>query len=186
MRLPSHAADAPPRVSAGQGVSGARPSALVSTRRGQPSNHRYPARSEPDAGTDHANYADFGPTLACEKLAERHGIHLGSRRSGNGCWLTASGATGGSGSSRCTSRAIAGTASANSCRSTAPSMVVRGPRPAVHALGVRRRRDEPSYAPAFRADRVRPLTSSKPRGLPAAPRKPWRSTPTSTACSGQP
>ncbi|EIM30757.1 hypothetical protein MicloDRAFT_00006600 [Microvirga lotononidis] len=24
-----------------------------------------------------ANYADFGPTLACEKLAERHGISLG-------------------------------------------------------------------------------------------------------------
>jgi hypothetical protein len=24
-----------------------------------------------------ASYADFGPTLACEKLAERHGIGLG-------------------------------------------------------------------------------------------------------------
>ncbi|MFK4535116.1 hypothetical protein ABIA00_003299 [Bradyrhizobium ottawaense] len=24
-----------------------------------------------------ANYADFGPTLAAEKLSERHGVHLG-------------------------------------------------------------------------------------------------------------
>src|SRR4051794_17151773 len=50
------------------------PSALVSTRRGQPSNHRYPAALRTEAlGLITANYADFGPTLACEKLAERHG-----------------------------------------------------------------------------------------------------------------
>src|SRR4051812_21803192 len=54
------------------------PSALVSTRRGQPSNHRYPAALRTETlGLITANYADFGPTLACEKLAERHGIHLG-------------------------------------------------------------------------------------------------------------
>src|SRR3954465_697440 len=53
-------------------------SALVSTRRGQPSNHRYPAALRTETlGLITANYADFGPTLACEKLAERHGIHLG-------------------------------------------------------------------------------------------------------------
>src|SRR3954469_2448319 len=54
------------------------PSALVSTRRGKPSNRRYPAALRTEAlGLITANYADFGPTLACEKLAERHGIHLG-------------------------------------------------------------------------------------------------------------
>jgi hypothetical protein len=29
-------------------------------------------------------YCDFGPTLAAEKLAELHGIHLRARHSGNG------------------------------------------------------------------------------------------------------
>src|SRR3954454_11526080 len=54
------------------------PSALVSTRRGKPSNRRYPAALRTEAlGLIKANYPDFGPTLACEKLAERHGLHLG-------------------------------------------------------------------------------------------------------------
>ena len=54
------------------------PSALVSTRRGKPSNRSYPAALRTETlGLITANYADFGPTLACEKLAERHGIHLG-------------------------------------------------------------------------------------------------------------
>src|SRR3954466_6800206 len=54
------------------------PSGLVSTRRGQPSNHRYPVALRTETlGLIPAHYADFGPTLACEKLAEQHGIHLG-------------------------------------------------------------------------------------------------------------
>jgi hypothetical protein len=54
------------------------PQALVSTRRGKPSNRRYPAAVRTEAlALIKANYADFGPTLACEKLAERHGIGLG-------------------------------------------------------------------------------------------------------------
>ena len=54
------------------------PKALVSTRRGKPSNRRYPASVRTEAlALIKANYADFGPTLACEKLAERHGIGLG-------------------------------------------------------------------------------------------------------------
>jgi len=53
------------------------PAALVS-RRGKPSNRSYPAvlRSEVLA-LIRAHHADFGPTLACEKLTERHGIDLG-------------------------------------------------------------------------------------------------------------
>jgi hypothetical protein len=54
------------------------PVALVSTRRGKPSNRSYPAALRTEAlALIKANYPDFGPTLACEKLAERHGIHLG-------------------------------------------------------------------------------------------------------------
>ena len=51
---------------------------LVSRRRGRPSNRRY---SEPVRGsmlaTIRERYADFGPTLAAEKLAEVHGLRLG-------------------------------------------------------------------------------------------------------------
>ena len=50
---------------------------LVSKKRGQASNRRL------DEGTKRlsieligTHYRDFGPTLACEKLAERHGIRL--------------------------------------------------------------------------------------------------------------
>jgi hypothetical protein len=54
------------------------PAALVSRRRGKPSNRSYPAAVRTEAlALITANYADFGPTLACEKLAERHGINLG-------------------------------------------------------------------------------------------------------------
>jgi Winged helix-turn helix len=54
------------------------PAALVSSRRGKPSNRSYPAALRTEVlALITANYADFGPTLACEKLSERHGIHLG-------------------------------------------------------------------------------------------------------------
>ncbi len=54
------------------------PAALISKKRGKPSNRSYPPvlRSEALALIK-ANYADFGPTLAAEKLSERHGLHLG-------------------------------------------------------------------------------------------------------------
>jgi len=48
---------------------------LVSGKRGRPSN-----RKLPDGGREHAldlvraRYADFGPTLACEKLVEQHDL----------------------------------------------------------------------------------------------------------------
>src|SRR5499427_9303964 len=54
------------------------PTALVSRRRGRPSNRCYPAvlRMEVVA-IIRERYSDFGPTLAGEKLSELHGIHLG-------------------------------------------------------------------------------------------------------------
>jgi transposase-like protein len=50
---------------------------LVSKKRGRPSNRRYPEafrNTVLDIVREH--YHDFGPTLACEKLAERHGIGI--------------------------------------------------------------------------------------------------------------
>ncbi len=53
------------------------PEALVSRRRGQPSNRCYPTMLRTEVlDIIKARYSDFGPTLAAEKLAERHGIHL--------------------------------------------------------------------------------------------------------------
>jgi hypothetical protein len=51
---------------------------LVSRRRGRPSNRRYPdVVREAALAAIRARYADFGPTLAAEKLAEIHDLRLG-------------------------------------------------------------------------------------------------------------
>jgi hypothetical protein len=53
------------------------PAALVSGRRGKRSNRSYAAALRMEViGIIRARYADFGPTLAGEKLAELHGIDL--------------------------------------------------------------------------------------------------------------
>ena len=51
---------------------------LVSRKRGHPSNHQLaPGIAERALGLIRERYPDFGPTLACEKLTERHGLTLG-------------------------------------------------------------------------------------------------------------
>lgn len=52
-------------------------SGLLTRQRGQPSNHQLPP-GQADAAMRivRQRYADFGPTLACEKLRECHGITL--------------------------------------------------------------------------------------------------------------
>jgi hypothetical protein len=53
------------------------PEALVSRRRGRPSNRCYPITLRAEViGIIRERYSDFSPTLAAEKLAELHGIHL--------------------------------------------------------------------------------------------------------------
>jgi Winged helix-turn helix len=53
------------------------PGALVSRKRGRPSNRCYASALRAAAiGIIRERYSDFGPTLAAEKLAELHGIHL--------------------------------------------------------------------------------------------------------------
>lgn len=50
---------------------------LISRHRGQPSNNRIAHKKRQKViNLLHSRYADFGPTLACEKLAERHGLEL--------------------------------------------------------------------------------------------------------------
>src|SRR3981081_2085831 len=53
------------------------PRALVSRRRGRPGHRCYrPALLAEGIGIIRERYSDFGPTLAAEKLAELHEIHL--------------------------------------------------------------------------------------------------------------
>jgi hypothetical protein len=52
--------------------------ALISKKRGQPSNRQTPASLKAQAlAVIRERYADFGPTLAAEKLRELHGITIG-------------------------------------------------------------------------------------------------------------
>ena len=54
------------------------PSALTSKRRGKPSNRSHPAIVRTEAlALIRAQYVDFGPTLAAEKLRESHDLKLG-------------------------------------------------------------------------------------------------------------
>lgn len=53
------------------------PAGLVSSRRGQPSNRELSIDVRAQAmALVRERYADFGPTLACEKLRECHGVVL--------------------------------------------------------------------------------------------------------------
>lgn len=53
------------------------PAGLVSRKRGRPSNRRTPAAvREHIVELVRSRYADFGPTLACEKLVELHGVKV--------------------------------------------------------------------------------------------------------------
>jgi len=53
------------------------PAGLVSRKRGRASNHQLePGIAERATALIRERYADFGPTLACEKLRERHGLSL--------------------------------------------------------------------------------------------------------------
>ena len=95
---------------------------LLSKRRGRPSNHRLPAEVRTLAlSIVREQYADFGPTLAAEKLAQHHGCSV-SRETLRG-WMIADGLwqTVGIVCPRRISRAGGAIAWANWCRSTARS-----------------------------------------------------------------
>lgn len=53
------------------------PPGIVSKKRGKPSNHRLsPDVADIALKLIRSRYSDFGPTLACEKLREVHGLYL--------------------------------------------------------------------------------------------------------------
>ncbi len=63
---------------------------LVSRRRGKPANNAFPAQTRQEIlDLVRAHYADFGPTLACEKLQEVHHYRLSSETLRK--WMTAEG-----------------------------------------------------------------------------------------------
>ncbi|WP_084883124.1 helix-turn-helix domain-containing protein [Vibrio sp. qd031] len=52
-------------------------SSLAHSSRGRPSNRRYPDEFRSEVLTIiRAQYADFSPTFACEKLTEQHTLHF--------------------------------------------------------------------------------------------------------------
>lgn len=64
--------------------------AFASSRRGRPANNRIDEETRCKAlDLIRCHYSDFGPTLATEKLAERHHIHLSLETVRN--WMTADG-----------------------------------------------------------------------------------------------
>ena len=96
------------------------PVALVSRKRGRPSNHCHGETFRRTVLTlVREHYPDFGPTLAVEKLAARHGLRVGVETlrqwmMSDGLWKDRR--------PRRISRVGGGTVWANWCRSTAPSM----------------------------------------------------------------
>ncbi len=96
------------------------PSGLGSRKRGHSSNRQLPPGLESRIrGLIRDSYADFGPTLACEKLRERHGIDLAKETVRRimidaGFWVPRKLRP-----PRCTSRGTGAHAWANWCRSTA-------------------------------------------------------------------
>lgn len=66
------------------------PAGLANLRRGRPGNHRLPESLKLRVlSLLHDHYSDFGPTLAAEKLRERHHIQLSVETVRN--WMTADG-----------------------------------------------------------------------------------------------
>lgn len=53
------------------------PLGMANRRRGKPSNNQLPdGLAQYALSIIRERYTDFGPTLACEKLAELHNVHL--------------------------------------------------------------------------------------------------------------
>jgi len=95
---------------------------LISRKRGRPSNRKTSDDVRLTAmALVRERYADFGPTLAAEKLGELHDLRVS--RETLRAWMVADGLwqTARSVAARFTNLATGATASASWCRSTAPS-----------------------------------------------------------------
>src|SRR5215212_6249622 len=162
------------------------PAALISTRRGKPSNRRYPAALWTEVlALIKANYPDFGPTLAREKLAERHDIHLGVETLRQ--WMLADGLW------RDRKQRLKPVHQPRYRRDCVGELVqIDAPSMGGSRTAARRARSWCSSTTrravsctCASCQPSRPSTTSKPRGPTcSATASRWRSTPTSTACSG--
>ena len=163
------------------------PAALVSRRRGKPSNRSYPAALRMEViGIIRERYADFGPTLAGEKLAELHGIHLGRETIRQ--WMIAAGLWK---DRRQRMRPVHQPRYRRDCVGEliqidgSRALVVRDARAAMHAARLHRRRDQPADASAVCRERESPSTiSRRPGPIWSGTASRSRSTPTSTVCFG--
>ena len=159
---------------------------LCSGRRDRPGNRKLDEGLAVRALTIiRERYADFGPTLACEKLHECHGItlaketvrHLMTRcRAVDSAPAAAAEDLPAAGAARVSGRAGADR------RQRSP--VVRGPGAGVHAAGVCGRRHQPADGAALHGHRVDlQLLRGDARVSGAATASRWRSTATGPACS---
>ena len=132
------------------------PAALASRRRGKPSNRSYPGVLRTEVtGIIRERYADFGPTLAGEKLAELHGIRLARETIRQ--WMMVAGLWK---DRRQRMRPVHQPRHRRGLHWRADpdrriaTLVVRGARTAMHVAGLYRRRDEPVDASAVCGDGV--------------------------------
>jgi len=129
---------------------------LISKRRGRPSNRGKPKELRDKAlAIIREQYWDFGPTLAAEKLRAGHGIALG--RETLRLWMIGAGIWADRKQRRkhVHQPAIAASASASWCKSTAASTGgSRTARAAMHAARVHRRCDQPADAASVCPERV--------------------------------
>jgi len=104
---------------------------LVSKKRGSASNQRLDNITCATAiGLIGTHYRDFGPTLACEKLAERHNLHLSVESTRQmmikaGYWRTKKG---------CTACRLLCTATNTASSASIPRRLIRRPKHNSHGL----------------------------------------------------
>ena len=146
------------------------------------------AASRPRRGTRalaliRERYADFGPTFAHQKLTEEHALAL-SVETLRG-WMIAAGLW--VPRTQRARRSYPPRAAPRLSRRAHPDRrlgprLVRGPRPALHAAGLRRRRHQPAHGALLRRrPSPRSTTSARRGGISSATASRWRST--ATGCS---
>src|SRR3954464_7145131 len=132
------------------------PAGLVSGKRGQPSNRRLPDELRLEViEIVRQRYADFGPTLACEKLLELHDLQVSKETLRSwliaaGVWLPRRERIRMAASTAAPTRVL-GRAGAD--RRVRPGLV-RGARHSVPAPRLRRRRHQPLDGAALRQERI--------------------------------
>src|SRR5256712_4569153 len=146
---------------------------LVSRRRGRPSARRLPAATQERAlALIRERYADFGPTFAHQKLTEEHALVLSVETlrgwmSAAGLWVPRA---------QRARRSLSAAGAPSLPRRARPdrwqrARLVRGPWPALHVAGLRRRRHQPPHGALLRGHRVHVRLLPRDPALPRASRQ---------------